>query len=1250
MIFQKIFDTQLQAFVFYSKGDVDKAPLPADTTPPHTGHLDISTHVVIQNTGSDLAIADEGAVLLSNTSKINFVGAGIYTTSAAGVATVHVDAGAGGEQNTASNVTTGVDGHGIFKQKTGVDLEFKSLKAGANITLASTATDVIITATALDVTSTGRNLGGEIGVYKDKSGVELLFKTFRAGTNIVIDDDVATDTIRISSSIAGEANTASNQGTVDGGIGLYKQKVESDLQFKSLKAGAGISIDNNPDYLTINSTAATDPDTMSNVGSGRGVFNQKSGSNYELRSLVPGSNISIDESENGSSLTISSSSGGEINTASNIGIGQGIFRQKTGVNFEFRSIIAGSNITVVPTPQLDALVISAPGATGETNTASNLGHGKNVFAQKSAADLQMRSLVAGSNITITESPTEITISSSNGLGAASDLTGSVTISGNNSSAAVVFSAPFDSADYKVYYAVHDFAGTPSSGSHYAWTTNATVTGFIINVAVPPGPGNTIAVGYSIGLLGTIGEINFGLNTGGGYEVYKTKSGSALHFRTLLAGSNISITNPTDDALVIAAASEIGTMSNVGGSGPDIYGIYKQKSGSNFELRSLIAGSNIAITSTADLIKFDCPAPGEVNTCSNIGTGPNSVGIFNQKLDSNFQFKSLVAGDNITIDDGLSTITINAVDPSLGGNFATAPTSAIHIYVAATGNDSNPGLQASPKATLAGAWAMLPSKLTGPFVVHMGAGTFEYTKPPPTLRPNAAFSFIVIVGDNYTTAATGTVSAGSTSSLVKTTGLITGANDCLTLEMTSGTANGCRRLITTTTTTDINLAYPLTNPIGSNISASNGDSFKIIRPNTVLEVTSTGAAADFTDCHLVNVALSRTASAVKYSQIGNDSGCQLFGVELQNSMYVHGYKNVHAGNAYDASAQKILDALSLPIPLLSWHGWGVSVPVAVASSYDSNDNSHFAGFWSGRSNLGYGGNNSTVYLLGGRVTAIGTYGDCMLRIKNATPFYVITDGNYAGLNVYKALIDGPLTILQNGNAPAIQVGADSSLSITKAVSITTVATGNAAIFLYQNSTAFFGALVTVSAAQTAAFTIQENAIATFSGLTATQATSSTIKGEAQVATTSMTLTNSTGTALTVRDLACLDVETGTLSCSSSAAGTATVQIYGGAKVRSVTTTNIANSSSSANSDGVRIYAGGEFNTQTNPVITSSGTTGYGVNCRGGGRAFFYVQPTGVTGITADFTVGLGAGEDFADTQLATSFAGVVSGLSGVVRSS
>ena len=54
--------------------------------------------------------------------------------------------------------------------------------------------------------------------------------------------------------------------------------------------------------------------------------------------------------------------GGEVNTASNVGTGDGIFKQKTGVDLEFKSLIGGTNVSIVNNP--NDLTINATGGGG----------------------------------------------------------------------------------------------------------------------------------------------------------------------------------------------------------------------------------------------------------------------------------------------------------------------------------------------------------------------------------------------------------------------------------------------------------------------------------------------------------------------------------------------------------------------------------------------------------------------------------------------------------------------------------------------------------------------------------------------------------------------------------------------------------------------------------------------------------------------------------------------------------------------
>lgn len=148
--------------------------------------------------------------------------------------------------------------------------------------------------------------------------------------------------------------------------------------------------------------------TASNLGAGSGTFASKVGADLQFKSLVAGTNVSL--SSTATEITIAATDTGEVNTASNLGAGSGTFATKVGSDLQFKSLVAGSNVSLSSTA--NEITIAA---TGEVNTASNVGaSGTGVFYIKSGTDLQFKKLIAGTNLTITDNGTTITINAAGG--------------------------------------------------------------------------------------------------------------------------------------------------------------------------------------------------------------------------------------------------------------------------------------------------------------------------------------------------------------------------------------------------------------------------------------------------------------------------------------------------------------------------------------------------------------------------------------------------------------------------------------------------------------------------------------------------------------------------------------------------------------------------------------------------------------------------------------------------------------------
>ncbi len=199
--------------------------------------------------------------------------------------------------------------------------------------------------------NTSSNVGPGVGLALPKNGVDLPFKSLVAGTNVTITDNP--DHVVIESQDTGEANTSSNTGP---GVGLALPKNGIDLPFKSLVAGTNVTLTDNPDHVVIESQDTGEANTSSNAGTGVGLALPKNGVDLPFKSLVSGKNISIISNSSdatiGLSLPAEFESGDPITTSYSAAKGVDLFVNGTALLGNTYNIPAQFIFDPIITPNL----------------------------------------------------------------------------------------------------------------------------------------------------------------------------------------------------------------------------------------------------------------------------------------------------------------------------------------------------------------------------------------------------------------------------------------------------------------------------------------------------------------------------------------------------------------------------------------------------------------------------------------------------------------------------------------------------------------------------------------------------------------------------------------------------------------------------------------------------------------------------------------------------------------------------------
>lgn len=147
---------------FFSTGEIEDARLPSGLT---------------RDAEAAATYAPLASPALTGSPTVPTASAGVSNTLAASTAYVDraVASGGGGETNTASNLgTPSSTVQGLYNSKSGVDLRFRSIEAGSNITLSSNANTVAIS--AVDVSWNGSAVGS--GTVTNLTTASVAFNGF----------------------------------------------------------------------------------------------------------------------------------------------------------------------------------------------------------------------------------------------------------------------------------------------------------------------------------------------------------------------------------------------------------------------------------------------------------------------------------------------------------------------------------------------------------------------------------------------------------------------------------------------------------------------------------------------------------------------------------------------------------------------------------------------------------------------------------------------------------------------------------------------------------------------------------------------------------------------------------------------------------------------------------------------------------------------------------------------------------------
>lgn len=518
------------------------------------------------------------------------------------------------------------------------------------------------------------NTGSGQGLFKGGNVFQsVTFRSIAAGPNVTI----LSGNNEITISVTGSYLTSSRGLNSGSGQGLYKgNSDQGTLQFRSIVAGTNVTIISGSEQITISAAGASGITSSSgiNSGSGQGIYKGNSDAGtLQFRSLIQGSNINfLSGSEQ---LTISATGFITSSQAVNSGSGEGLYKGNSDLGtLQFRKINAGTNITLVSGSENITINATVPPSIS-SSAGINLGTGQGLYNGNSdLGTLQFRSLLPGTGIGFVSGSQTLMISytGSTGINAvhgANVGVGQGTFQSTNAIDTLRFRTLIAGPDIQIISGSEEitiaFTGSKSSGQNkgpqvgqniYDGNSDQTILQFR---RLLPGTGINLISGSDTVMISYTGSTGIasiqGSNVGVGQGIFQSINGTdTLRFRTLIPGSNMAITSGSSE-VTISFTGSLGLSSSRGVNSGSGEGIYKGNSDNGtLQFRSIIAGTNITFVSGSESLTI---SGGGLTSSAGVNSG-SGEGIYKGNSDlGTLQFRTLIAGSNISFISGSQSLTI-----------------------------------------------------------------------------------------------------------------------------------------------------------------------------------------------------------------------------------------------------------------------------------------------------------------------------------------------------------------------------------------------------------------------------------------------------------------------------------------------------------------------------------------------------------------------------------------------------------------